>query len=51
MKNLGHEQEDRGVEGGTEEMYLDGKKVTREVPPALDGLGEPAVAEDDMGSD
>lgn len=50
-KNLGHDQEDRGVEGGTEEVYIEGKKVTRKKPPATDGLGMPAAPEDDLGSD
>ena len=49
--NLGHDQEDRGVEGGVEEVYIDGEKVMREVPPALDGLGNPAAPEDDLGGD
>ena len=48
-KNLGHDQEDRGVEGHTEEEIVSGEKVIREIPPAVDGLGMPAAPEDDLG--
>lgn len=51
MKNLGHDQEDRGVEGGTEEVFVDEEFVTRRKPPTLDGLGQPVAPEDDLGSD
>lgn len=50
-KNLGHDQEDRGVEGGVEEVYINGEKVLRNVPPAIDGIGQPAAPEDDLGGD
>lgn len=51
-KNLGHDQEDRGVEGGIEEVILtpSGKKIIRKRPPVIDGIGEPAAPED-VGSD
>jgi hypothetical protein len=48
-KNLGPDQEDRGVEGGTEIVEVNGEQVVRHVPPALDGLGHPAAPEDAMG--
>lgn len=50
-KNLGPDTEDRGVEGGTEELLVDGKKIIHKTPPALDALGEPAAPEDNMGGD
>jgi hypothetical protein len=49
-KNLGHDIEDRGVEGGYEEIVVDGKKILRKTPPVLDGTGQPAAAED-VGGD
>lgn len=50
-KGLGPDQEDRGVEGGLEVVEVDGEAVVREVPPAVDGLGNPAAPEDDIGGD
>lgn len=50
-KNFGPDQEDRGVEAGVEEVYIDGEKILRDVPPAVDGLGKPAAQEDDLGGD
>lgn len=51
-KNLGHEPEDRGVESVREEVTLpDGEVVTHMTPPVLDGIGEPAAPEDDLGGD
>lgn len=49
-KNLGHDEVDRGVEGGYERVYIDGEWVTRKIPPATDGLGNPAAPEH-AGSD
>lgn len=49
-KNLGHDIEDRGVEAQEEEVTVDGQTVIRNVPPHLDGTGQPAAAED-AGSD
>lgn len=50
-ENLGHDQEDRGVEGHIEEEVINGEKIIHEVPPAVDGLGRPAAPEDDLGCD
>lgn len=51
MRNLGPEQEDRGVEGGYRDIEVDGRIVRRKVPPAVDGLGNPAAPEVDVGGD
>jgi len=48
---LGHKQEDRGVEARVEEIWVAGKRIRRETPAAVDGLGRPAEPEDDLGSD
>ena len=45
-KNLGADIEDRGVESHAEVFDVNGIKVPRIVPPAVDGLGNPAAAED-----
>jgi hypothetical protein len=50
-KNLGHDQEDRGVEPGFEEVFENGRKVLRRRPGSTDGTGAPAAAEDALGGD
>jgi|GEM_PF-5265238 len=45
------EQEDRGVEPQIEEVVIDGEEVTRQTPHELDGLGQPAAEESDLGGD
>jgi hypothetical protein len=47
--SLGPESDDRGVEGEIEEVIINGEEVEIQGPPALDGLGNPAAKEDDMG--
>ena len=46
-----NEPEDRGVEGDTEEVIVNGEEVEIQMPPALDALGHPAAPENDMGDD
>ncbi|MDB5238427.1 MAG: hypothetical protein JWM46_697 [Candidatus Kaiserbacteria bacterium] len=48
---MGPDNEDRGVEGEKEEIVVDGEHIEIQMPPALDGLGNPAAPEDDMGHD
>lgn len=45
-KNSGPDIEDRGVEARSEILDVNGERIVKETPPAIDGLGNPAAAED-----
>lgn len=52
-QDMSTEQEDRGVEPESEEIILTGDGVQEVVEPGhvVDGIGEPAATEDDLGGD